>query len=72
LDNLRIGPFEILEATGPVNYKLQLPKGMRIYPVFHKKLLELALSNAAVATNIELEDDEYIVKEIKDLRKNKR
>jgi hypothetical protein len=45
---------------------------MRIYPVFHKKLLELALPNAAVATNIKLKDDEYIVKEIKDLRRNRR
>jgi hypothetical protein len=45
---------------------------MRIHPVFHKKLLEPALPNAAVATNIELEDNKYIVKEIKDLRKNGR
>jgi hypothetical protein len=45
---------------------------MRIYPVFYKKLLELALPNTAVATNIKLKDNKYIVKEIKDLRKNRR
>ncbi|RAR01838.1 hypothetical protein DDE83_008772 [Stemphylium lycopersici] len=42
---------------------------MRIYPVFHKKLLELAPANAELAEDIELEDDEYEVEEIKDLRK---
>jgi hypothetical protein len=45
---------------------------MRIYLIFYKKLLELALPNAAVATNIELKDNKYIIKEIKDLRKNRR
>ena len=42
---------------------------MRIYPVFYKKLLELAPLDAKLATDIELEDDEYEVEEIKDLRK---
>ncbi|KAK1912645.1 hypothetical protein P3342_004581 [Pyrenophora teres f. teres] len=72
LDNLRVGPFEILETIGPVNYKLRLPPGMRIYPVFHKKLLEPAPPDAELATDVELEDDEYEVKEIKDLRKDSR
>jgi hypothetical protein len=45
---------------------------MCIYSVFYKKLLELALPNAAVATNIELKDNKYIIKEIRDLRKNRR
>ena len=40
---------------------------MRIYLVFYKKLLEPAPQNAEVATDIELEDDEYEVEEIKDL-----
>ena len=42
---------------------------MRVYPVFYKKLLELAPLDAELATDIELEDDEYEVKEIRDLRK---
>jgi hypothetical protein len=44
---------------------------MRIHPIFYKKLLELALLNATVATNIELKDNKYTIKEIKDLRKNR-
>ncbi|KNG51189.1 hypothetical protein TW65_01659 [Stemphylium lycopersici] len=42
---------------------------MRIHPVFHKKLLEPAPPNAKLAEDIELEDDEYKVEEIRDLRK---
>ena len=42
---------------------------MRIHPIFHKKLLELAPPDAELVTDIELEDDEYEVEEIKDLRK---
>ncbi|EFQ93955.1 hypothetical protein PTT_08512, partial [Pyrenophora teres f. teres 0-1] len=56
----------------PVNYKLRLLLGMRIHPVFHKKLLEPALPDAELATDVELEDDEYEVEEIKDLRKDGR
>ena len=42
---------------------------MRIHLVFYKKLLELALLDAEIATNIELKDDEYKVEEIRNLRK---
>ena len=42
LDNLQLGPFEILETIGLVNYKLRLLPGMRIHNVFYKKLLEPA------------------------------
>ena len=42
---------------------------MRVHPVFHKKLLERAPLDAKLATNIELKDDEYKVKEIRDLQK---
>ena len=42
---------------------------MRIYLVFYKKLLELALPKAEVATNIKLKDNKYEVKEVRNLRK---
>ena len=42
---------------------------MRIYPVFYKKLLELAPLEAELAIDIELKDDKYEVKEIRDLQK---
>ncbi|RMZ68380.1 vegetative incompatibility het-e-1 [Pyrenophora seminiperda CCB06] len=40
---------------------------MRIYPIFYKKLLELVPLDAELVIDIELEDDEYKVEEIKDL-----
>ena len=42
---------------------------MRVYPVFHKKLLERAPLDAELAIDIELKDNKYKVKEVKDLRK---
>ncbi|EFQ96955.1 hypothetical protein MGYG_09215 [Nannizzia gypsea CBS 118893] len=46
LDHRKIGPFKILEKTGQVNYKLQLPEHMKIHPVFHVSLIEKAPQNA--------------------------
>ncbi|XP_014550006.1 hypothetical protein COCVIDRAFT_116888, partial [Bipolaris victoriae FI3] len=40
-----------------------------IYPVFYKKLLELAPLDTKLVTNIELKDNKYKVKKIKNLRK---
>ena len=42
---------------------------MRIYLVFYKKLLELVLLDAEIATSIKLEDDKYKVEEVRDLKK---
>ena len=33
------GPFEVLEAVRPVNFRLELPAHWKIYNVFHAKLL---------------------------------
>jgi len=35
----RKGPFEIMEVTGPVNYRLKLPEQWKIHNVFHASLL---------------------------------
>jgi hypothetical protein len=42
LDYRLIGPYTILEQIRSRAYKLDLPSGMRIHPVFHMSLLELA------------------------------
>ena len=66
LDHVKIGPFKIAKKISPVNYKLELPTGMWIHPIFHVSLLEKALANAKLQTKIELEtnDDEYQVENI--------
>lgn len=40
LDYKRVGPFRVLEKVGTRSYRLDLPKTMRIHPVFHVSLLE--------------------------------
>ena len=42
---------------------------MRIYLVFYKLLLELALLKANVISNIKLKNDEYEPKKVRDLQK---
>jgi hypothetical protein len=48
LDAVKLGPFKILRKKGPVNYELELPKRMRIHPVFHILLLEPATLDATL------------------------
>jgi hypothetical protein len=50
LDAVKLGPFEIKEKRGPVNFELRLPRGMRIHPVFHVSLLEPAAPDATLQT----------------------
>jgi hypothetical protein len=42
---------------------------MRVYSVFYKKLLELVPLDTKLVIDIELKDNEYKVKEIRDLQK---
>jgi len=46
LDHTKLGPFRIEKKLGPVTYRLEMPEGMRIHPVFHVALLEPAPKNA--------------------------
>jgi len=40
LDWKRLGPFTVIERLGTQAYRLELPKSMKIHPVFHVILLE--------------------------------
>ena len=55
LDHKKLGLFEINEVKGPVNYKLKLPRTMKIHPVFYVLLLEKALANALPVPVTEVE-----------------
>jgi hypothetical protein len=52
LDAVKLGPFKILRKKGPVNYELELPKRMRIHPVFHVSLLEPATPDATLQQDV--------------------
>ena len=69
LDWKKLGPFKIQKKLSEVNYKLSLPQGMRMHPIFHISLLEPAPKKAALETNIEVEEpQEYNVERILDSR----
>jgi hypothetical protein len=69
LDFKKLGPFKIEKKISDTNYKLSLPKGMKIHPVFHISLLEPAPKDARLQTDVETEDnDEYEVEQILDKR----
>ena len=45
LDYTKLGPYEIKRKIGQRAYELNLPKTMKIHPVFHVSLLELVKEN---------------------------
>ena len=49
MDHTKIGPYKIKQKLGPVTFKMELPAGMNIHPVFHKSLLEKAPPGAKLA-----------------------
>ena len=71
LDYKKLGPFPISQVISRTNYRLYLPKTMRIHPVFHISLLEPAHPDAEPQGQVEITPDneeEYKVEQILDTR----
>jgi hypothetical protein len=79
LDWKRLGPFTVIERIGTQAYRLDLPKSMKIHPVFHVILLE-PYKESDIPGRVQeppppvvIEDDvEYEVEEILDSRISRR
>jgi hypothetical protein len=54
LDHKKLRPFEITEVKGPVNYRLKLPKTIKIHPTFYISLLKLAPPGSPPAPKTEV------------------
>ena len=63
LDHTKLGPFRVKKVKSDINYELDLPKKMRIHPVFYISLLESANTDTSVQTNPSGIDPEFQIKE---------
>jgi hypothetical protein len=75
LSHKRLGPYEIEDVIGPLNYRLKLPPTVHIHPVFHVSLLSPLKPDRVPGRAhdeppaIEVEgEEEWEVEEIRDSR----
>lgn len=77
LSHKRLGPYEVLQRVGQLDYKLKLPKSVPVHPVFHVSLLSKYSTSTIPGRKhpepppIEVEPDaelEYEVEKILDSR----
>ena len=68
------GPFEVIEQTSPVTFKLQLPDTVNIHPIFHVGLLKAAIDGKEYPHQplpSQSDDGEYEVEKIVSHKKRK-
>jgi hypothetical protein len=73
LDHKKLGLFKIKRIIRLINYKLELPRTINIYPVFYISFLELVLLGVLLAPITEIElvnsNTKYKIEEILDYKK---
>jgi hypothetical protein len=69
LDNVKVGPFLILEQTGPVTYTLNLPPDVKVHPRFHVSLLEPADPSTPLQKtfHFQMEEDKRVPRQMERL-----
>jgi hypothetical protein len=75
LDNVKVGPFLILNQKGPVTYTLNLPPDAKVHPRFHVSLLEPADPLTPLQKTFHFqtnEDNEFEVEEILDHQRSQK
>jgi hypothetical protein len=73
LDIVKLGLFRVRQKKGPVSYKLELLKRIRIYLVFYISLLELVAPDATLKQDVrdidpEIQEEIYKIERIIDTR----
>jgi hypothetical protein len=71
LRDQRLGPYQVIEKVGLKSYRLQLPQGCRLHPVFHCDLLSKASTSTPLRhrpAEIESDHNEYAIDFISDVK----
>ncbi len=71
LRDQRLGPYQVIEKVGLKSYRLKLPQGYRLHPVFHCDLLSKASTSTPLRhrhAEIESDHNEYAIDFISDVK----
>jgi hypothetical protein len=71
LRDQRLGPYQVIEKVGLKSYRLKLPQGCRLHPVFHRDLLSKASTSTPLRhrpAKIESDQKEYAIDFISDVK----
>ncbi len=74
LRDQRLGPYQVIEKVGLKSYKLKLPQGCRLHPVFHCDVLSKASTSTPLRhqpAEIESDHNEYAIDYISDAKVDK-